>query len=316
MGDFYQGYVDSAVGTNTIFGRGFYYEGLKNGVFEWYYNNGNLRCTGSYQNDLPIGKWIFFYNDGKPERTLLFTSVDTFLIDFYDKKGELVVANGNGIFNGFVNANDNLQDEITAYGSIVNGKPHGKWSSQYYNQIYTNEVFENGKFIEGGFPNSSIPSNKKYDKYSLLNNFMLFTYINKLEIFALSNCYKNASSRGINNSFDTKQYNLDNFKSFANDAIKRTIESDGRNGNSREYLVGENRLIISFSVNDKGIPEKFARLSGWGDQFFYPVTQALTAHAKFPPNITKKYFHLVLTLDGGNTLGYRFFFSDNQDTFR
>lgn len=42
-----------------------YKEGLKHGNSAVYYPNGQVRYKGEYENDEPVGKWVFFEEDGK-----------------------------------------------------------------------------------------------------------------------------------------------------------------------------------------------------------------------------------------------------------
>ena len=105
---------------------------------------------------------------------------------------------------------------------------------------------------------------------------------------------------------DRFSFDMSKFQSYAKENIERVMEIDARNGN--QYPIGDNILIIEFSINDKGIPEKFSRISGWGDEFVGPLSNVISRFSKFPPNSGKLYFHLIMSVDNGNTVGYHYNF--------
>ena len=308
-GNFFQSFVDST-NQNSILGRGYYMDGYKNGPFETYFHNGQLQSKGEYRNGFPVGVWLYYYEDGKPERTLTMTPEDTLVSEFFNSRGQHTVTNGNGYFSGPVNANENLPNKIVASGNIVNGKPDGSWISYLAGDVYCSEVFLKGQNIQGSFPNTHIEVRKKYSGISVLNNFFLFSYIDNLEKFKTSACPVFKQNKNlITQSFKTE---LDNFKSFANDKIRDVIQRDIDRGNFGDYQLGENRVIFGFSVNEKGVPEKFTQHTGWGDQFFYPITEALRSFARFPKRDSKIFYHIIITITGGTTYSYRTYFSESM----
>jgi len=44
--------------------KGFMNMNKNDGNWEYYFDNGQLECTGSFNNDEPTGKWTWFYSDG------------------------------------------------------------------------------------------------------------------------------------------------------------------------------------------------------------------------------------------------------------
>ena len=314
-GDFLKGFTDST-DQHTILGKGNYEAGVKNGYFEMYYPNGNIKCKGNFKNNIEDGLWYFYYENGKPERTLTCTETDIFLTSFTDKDGNVTVTDGNGYFNGRVAADVPEFTNITASGKVVNGSPDGKWQSKYGNMEYCNEIFKDGKFIEGGCPTSGRPDKKKYKNQSILNSFFLYNYFADLEAFRITHCPDTTKYAGklstSQNRLQSYSFDVEKFTSYTWDEIKNVMDFQARGHNTEEYVMGENTLSIAFSVNDKGIPEKFRRISSWGDQFVDPITRVITKYAKFPPSETMLYFHFKLTINEGNTLSYRIYFSRNQ----
>ncbi len=311
LGNFFQSFVDST--NNKLLGKGYYIDGLKNGPFEIYYLNDKLQSKGEYHDGVPVGKWVYYYENGQPERTLTITPEGTLVSDFYNNKGQHTIIDGNGYFSGPVNAHENFPNKIIASGNIVNGKPDGNWISYYEKDVYCTEVFSKGQNVRGSFPNSMIEAKKKYSGISFLNTFFLFNYMDKLENFKTSACpvFKQ-NKNAVTQSFKIE---LENFKSYANDNIRDVVQKDIQRGNFSDYLMGENRVIFGFSVNEKGVPEKFTQHTGWGDQFLYPITNALRAFARFPPRTEKIFIHIIITITGGTTYSYRFYFSESMSMY-
>src|SRR5436190_191618 len=188
-GDF-NSYFEDVTKDNLLTGKGRYVHGKKYGRFETYYPNGKLKVKGYYTNNRPVEQWDYFYENGLPERTLKFTATDTLLIRFVDPKGDVIVAEGNGEFKGFVAGLSKSDNLIAAKGKIVNGKPHGKWSSTISNGPYCKEEFDNGKLIRGTFPNAQ--SDKSYNYPSHLNTFILGNYFEFLEQYRTERCADSA----------------------------------------------------------------------------------------------------------------------------
>jgi len=308
LGDFYKSFIDIDA-NNTIMAKGYYYDGVKNGYFETFHSNGRLKSKGNFKDHLPVGTWNYFYEDGKPERELLISSVDTFLIQFYDEQGGHTVIDGNGKFNGLVAASDRFfNTRIIASGKIVNGKADGEWKSYIRTVPYCTETFDKGVFLHGQYT-SLVEKSKKYTNRSYLKNIFIDSYIESLEQFRVTECPFSKivdTSREIERPKVNTELNLDHFRSYVNDAISRVIDNDVRNGNYRDYQPGDNFFKISFTVNDAGTPVNFKRLTSWGDQYFNLITNVLTRHAKIPTTTRLIYFHLTVTRSESNSIGYRF----------
>ena len=309
-GDFYQSFTDST--DHQIKGKGYYSEGFKNGRFELYHPNGNLMCTGNYKNGLEDSVWKFYYDDGKPERTLLCTETEILLTEFSDLSGNITVKNGNGYFTGKVVGNGNPRTGIIASGKVTNGKPDSTWNSVYNNILYIREKFGDGKFTEGVFyPHTN--DKQKYKDKSYLNRFFPLNYLSRLEDLKLVLCLDNIKiiDPPVNIRTESYSFDMDKFRSFTKDKINRVIDEDSRNG--IQYPYGESILIIGFSTNEKGEPEKFTKTTGWGLQFFDPLSEVISRFSKFFPG-SKVYFHFHLNVSNSNTVGFRYYFSKSQDS--
>ena len=44
--------------------QGYMNKNKNDGNWKYYYEGGQLECTGNFNNDVPIGKWFWFYRNG------------------------------------------------------------------------------------------------------------------------------------------------------------------------------------------------------------------------------------------------------------
>jgi antitoxin component YwqK of YwqJK toxin-antitoxin module len=303
-GDF-NSYFEDLDKDNLTVGRGYYANGSKHGAFETYYPDGKVRVKGYFSNNMPAGQWEYFYENGLPERTLKFTGTDTLLVRFVDKKGNITVADGNGDFNGYVQGLSKYSNgnSLLAKGNVVNGKPHGKWTSTYFNRMYAREVFDQGKLVRGSFPEAQF--NKPYFSRPHLNTFLLSNYFEALEDFRTERCAD--SSKYV--SFKKYSFDMQKFKSDLGTRIDQVIENDFRKRDTKDYVIGDQYITVGFSVGKDGKPNNFSLVSTWGQQYFQAITTSIGLFATFPPYQKTMYFHLKLHLPGGVTYQYNFRFS-------
>jgi len=128
----------------SIIGKGIMNEeGKREGAWEEYYVNGNIRARGSYINDFKIGEWVYYHENGQLEQK-----------GDYDENGKPIgkwvwyYDNGNlwreeffinGLRDGLVTEFD-PSGNIISEGEYFEGLEEGKW-------IYN---FENHR-IEGSY---------------------------------------------------------------------------------------------------------------------------------------------------------------------
>lgn len=303
---------------NVTVGRGSYNHGIKEGMFETFYENGRIKSQGSFKNNRPAGYWNYFYADGKTEKQLLFNAADTFLIEYFDAGSKHLIKGGNGHYKGLVGVvNDSHFGTVaTAEGNIVNGKPDGIWTTRLGGGPFYTENFMKGIFISGRIPERLAKDRNEYSDFSNLYILYQPDYIYRLEEFHIEECdaaYANLLKQKNANKKNNKANSYTDFtkvQSYVQDAIHNVIASDMRNGNNDDYRTGENVFKLSFTINSKETPADFKRLTSWGDQFFYPVTNALSMHLKMPPTNAVIYLVVTITKDASNYLTSRFYFSN------
>ena len=45
--------------------QGFMYKNKNNGTWKYFYDSGELECTGDFDDDIPVNRWTWFYQNGK-----------------------------------------------------------------------------------------------------------------------------------------------------------------------------------------------------------------------------------------------------------
>jgi len=138
-----------------------YKNGLKNGPANLYSKSGKQVFTGSYENNFRNGIWRYFYENGNLMQTIKFTndlesrSIDANIMvgEFFDKSGKQLVKNGNGTWNyDSIYASWADKESLkTVNGTVKDSLKHGVWELRRVNQkkALHSEIFENGKFVRG-----------------------------------------------------------------------------------------------------------------------------------------------------------------------
>ena len=120
-------------------------EGYKIGQWKNYYNTGELKSTGKYQNNVQEGKWTFYFRNGKIEQEGEFRNG---LISgkwvWYHENGTIKREEEfyNGKEEGFIVEYDEFGEIITK-GEYFDGEKEGEW---YYE---VGDHIELGSYITG-----------------------------------------------------------------------------------------------------------------------------------------------------------------------
>jgi antitoxin component YwqK of YwqJK toxin-antitoxin module len=300
----FNGYFEDNDAKGNLMSKGTYINGIKHGYFEVYNPETKLISKGHYHKNEPIGEWNYFYENGKPERTLFLDENGVVLKKFFDKKGNCLVNEGKGDFEGLI-AGSNNSIILIAKGKVENGIPHGKWTGFHRNKaIYCKEEYENGEFIRGNFTNTLPGFDGRYRNNPNLNNLFLENYLGNLEEYHFEKCSDLSIHNPMKNSFNFQQFNSE-----LRVKVDWIIENDFRTGRADYYQIGENVLTIKFKINEEGKPDEFFQISSWGRQFYHSIKTLIKMLTKFPPYLEEMYFHLKLDFPGGNFYQYNFQFS-------
>lgn len=163
--DYYNNDVSALTGT--------YLEGKKDGEFKGFYPSGQLRSVQYYQNDVPNGKWQYFYSNGSPWLTIDFKNQIPYVLAFWNVKGKKRIKEGNGNFSLTTETTEYSEYGFTGIifkGKIKNGRPNGFWVSLLdyggkNEEFVGTEYYVKNKFIVSNYtypknikPNQSIIS--------------------------------------------------------------------------------------------------------------------------------------------------------------
>ena len=116
---------------DTIIAEGFISpEGIYTGLWKLYYKNGAVKAEGEYENGIQNGEWVYYYPSGQIEQKGLMkngTYVGSWT--WYYSNGTLKRTeyyNGKSLLEGTVTEYDSLGNEI-ARGDYYNGLREGEW---------------------------------------------------------------------------------------------------------------------------------------------------------------------------------------------
>jgi hypothetical protein len=316
----FEGYFEDISLKDRLLGKGHYKSGLKDGSFEIYHVNGQLHIKGYYDHDEPSGVWEYFYEDGRKERTIKFTPSEILLIQYIDPSGNILVSDGQGKFQGPVNPLGGKSEAyVLAEGAVIDGRPHGKWTSNYMGGTFCEEEFDHGKFLGGSSPTSNLPY-KKHPQH--LNKFRLKDYFENLDNFFTEDCKDSVKwvrhntaqkSTAINPVPQaTAAFNPTIFESALKKGIGRVLENDIRTENTHDYTIGDHVLTVKIVVDAEGKPKDVSFFAGWGNQFVSEIRSAIRSYVTFPKGVDHSYLHLKFSISGGTFVNYSYIFSPNS----
>lgn len=137
---------------------------VKNGLFTYFYENGNIREQCTYENDIRIGNYFSFYENGKERVEGEFLNNETSnkkegslkVIQFWDPDGTKKIVDGNSFYK------DVEDDYTSSEGFLKAGLKEGIWngSNKKLGTTFTEEYL-GGQLIFG----TSIDKNGKEFNY-------------------------------------------------------------------------------------------------------------------------------------------------------
>jgi antitoxin component YwqK of YwqJK toxin-antitoxin module len=116
------------------------------GEYKEWYNNGQLKETGTYISDYKKnGEWLEYYSDGSKKIEAEYNNGDFLLHNHWNEKGELTLKNGTGLYvRVYDESNENAPEVRIVEWEYKNYKRHGQQKT-FINGILTEyQEFENG----------------------------------------------------------------------------------------------------------------------------------------------------------------------------
>lgn len=143
--------ADYFIDNDTLAATFTYEHGILEGPVYIFYHNGAIKEKGIYHDKLRNGLWTYYYDNGQKERVLRYENGQPSLLECYARNGDILAQNGNGRFEGTITSSSRANYELFAKGNIKDGVPDGEWNlySKAMTKPTNTEYFSNGKFRRG-----------------------------------------------------------------------------------------------------------------------------------------------------------------------
>ncbi len=117
-------------------------DGLKDGIFKFYYSNGKPRLLARYMMGRIFGEWSWFYPDGSIHAVISFRedTQDFYFLNFVNENGASTMTNGTGEFSWPTVDFETTTSHYRATGSFNEGKRVGDWIFKPVNSIIGNQL--------------------------------------------------------------------------------------------------------------------------------------------------------------------------------
>lgn len=109
------------------------YDGTRTGTWTFYYHSGKIKCTGNYNNGVKEDAWVYYYENGNKEQVGKYRKNIPFGVwNWYYPNGQLGRTenyNAYGLLEGVMTEFDSAGNEI-ARGEYYAGLQEGEWFYQ------------------------------------------------------------------------------------------------------------------------------------------------------------------------------------------
>ncbi|MBX2969162.1 MAG: TonB family protein [Cyclobacteriaceae bacterium] len=178
---FFEGDVKDFTKNNRMLMQGHYKGGVKNGLFTFFYENGQIESVGNFLHNQQWGKWKYFYSDGLPKQEVTFDDKGFFINFFIDSTGNKTLDNGTGGWYDIYKEHQ-MPHSVIVRGAFFEGKKTGDWECLLENGEYVyKEKFKNGVFKKGFLTTPS--GGKGVENFAEIQNKLLPHF--KLEVMEL-----------------------------------------------------------------------------------------------------------------------------------
>lgn len=148
--------TDTDVSGKTLM-TGYYRFNKKNGVFKFYYGNGQVESTGAFVGNQRSGTWTYYYPNGKEKMVVDYSPGSQKTIAYLkDSTGTYLLTKGTG---NWVETYEiyRAPQKITVRGEFKDHKKHGRWTCVMgSNTRLYDETFKDGIFVKGyTYPNGN-----------------------------------------------------------------------------------------------------------------------------------------------------------------
>ncbi|HPE74828.1 MAG TPA: hypothetical protein P5210_02760 [Draconibacterium sp.] len=180
MYNFFGGSFKDYFITGEILSEGTINEKNYEGLYKSYFKNGQTQTIGRFRNGIPVGKWVFFNENGKTDYEIEF-EMDDFSLRFLNTENtDYKVFSGSGSFKVIFEKIDGLDYALS--GAFQNNKKQGDWKYMLGNDIAIFEQYRDGKFKKG-YANTT--NGKANISESVINSSLLIPP----HLFVIGNLY-------------------------------------------------------------------------------------------------------------------------------
>jgi len=158
---YFTGTVKDYLINDTLLMEGHYADdGRRDGVFNFYYPNGKLYLSATFDHGKMVGDWEWYYKNGGKWATIHFPGDEQkfSFINYTDESGKTTLSNGTGSFKWYSSPYNSMGIDATFTGSFTNGKRSGKWKYFLGSSIDAADPF----FKESYDDNGNLEESKTY----------------------------------------------------------------------------------------------------------------------------------------------------------
>lgn len=139
--------------------KGTFQANIKIDTFYFYYPSGVLMTKGLYQNNIRYGIWTNYYENGKIKDKVFFDDGFICALEYYEEDGTSKLTNGTGEWKTEY-YNDLMKEVVNVTGHYKDTLRHGTW--EFYREslipgithaqkLECIEEYDNGNFIKGKY---------------------------------------------------------------------------------------------------------------------------------------------------------------------
>jgi len=176
------------------------------GIYESYFENGQLQLKGKVENDVKIGTWNSYFENGQQEEEGNYKSGVYHIINSWDSKGKPYVINSSGIYNSFY---ENGESTLLMSGKIDNSLKEGEWKMFSVNSNIS-EITNYKKGVKQGIYKSYNNSGKLSSKGNWKDGKQegKWTWYNPNSTVMCEVGYKNGKKNGTQTWWDDSGVNI------------------------------------------------------------------------------------------------------------
>ncbi|WP_289053668.1 TonB family protein [Carboxylicivirga marina] len=124
--------------------------GKKDGAFQFFYPNGQLKSEYLFDNDIPLGLWKFYFDDGKSKHLVEIKDHSFNVISSFNEDGRQTVEKSTGNWEYQVPIY-NHSDTLNVTGELQNMLWVGEWELKLSDNFKLVEKYKKGKYISGEY---------------------------------------------------------------------------------------------------------------------------------------------------------------------